>query len=389
MTEKQHPAPKWIKRWDVWISARPVAPGVWKRREGGHLIRARAVDPRTKQMREVRMVLERADLAMAVQRLQQEVAAVKGSVDRPQRMLFSEYAASLLTRKKASREILSAKTLEEKKWMLEHRLLPVFGHRYVDEIHKLEIERWKTEALAPMLEDGYSPNTLNTWMRELRTVLRAAVADFELPRDPMAAVKPFDTSTQRTYTRQQPNSLTMEELVRFLNAMETKFPQFYAMTYLGFTTGWRPSTMRPLTWRGPDPDVLWDEGIILLRKSQTRGKHVMETTKTKRDQAVALPPVYFAILRRHLESLKGARAEAKSDLLFPSRSTVGGFCSPSCLDKPFAEICKALKLTKRVTPRGMRRTFQDMARGSGLHDYIARSVSGHRTAAMQEHYSTA
>jgi len=48
----------------------------------------------------------------------------------------------------------------------------------------------------------------------------------------------------------------------------------------------------------------------------------------------------------------------------------------------------ALKLTKRITPRGMRRTFQDIARAAEIGDVVTRAVSGHATEAMQQRYST-
>src|SRR5439155_9947190 len=76
-----------------------------------------------------------------------------------------------------------------------------------------------------------------------------------------------------------------------------------------------------------------------------------------------------------------------SELLFPS--VTGGFRSRSCLDKPFDEVSKAIGLKFNFTPRGMRRTYQDLARAAGIHDAVTRAISGHATPAMQLHYSTA
>ncbi len=76
-----------------------------------------------------------------------------------------------------------------------------------------------------------------------------------------------------------------------------------------------------------------------------------------------------------------------SDLLLPSRT--GGFRTSSCLAKPFKTVCAALNLEKKVTPKGMRRTFQDLARAAEIKDIVTRAVSGHATEAMQERYSTA
>lgn len=77
----------------------------------------------------------------------------------------------------------------------------------------------------------------------------------------------------------------------------------------------------------------------------------------------------------------------ESELLFPA--VTGGFRARSCLDKPFAEVAKKIGLKYRFTPRGMRRTYQDLARAAGIHDAVTRAISGHATPAMQLHYSTA
>ncbi len=73
--------------------------------------------------------------------------------------------------------------------------------------------------------------------------------------------------------------------------------------------------------------------------------------------------------------------------LFPS--TTGGMRSRSALEKPFEDVAMALGWTLRFTPRGMRRTFQDLARQAQVHDVITRAIAGHATERMQRHYSTA
>jgi integrase len=71
--------------------------------------------------------------------------------------------------------------------------------------------------------------------------------------------------------------------------------------------------------------------------------------------------------------------------LFPAVG--GGFRARSVLDKPFLEVAQATGLEKRITPRGMRRTFQDLCRAAAVGDLVTRSISGHATEAMQRHYS--
>lgn len=60
--------------------------------------------------------------------------------------------------------------------------------------------------------------------------------------------------------------------------MWSMFPQHYAMTCLGFCTGPRPSSLRPLRRRGDQPDVVWSErrpGQVVANKRRD-GARVIE-----------------------------------------------------------------------------------------------------------------
>ena len=61
---------KWKKLLKNWVATTPHK-GVWERKEGGYLVRARVRDPRTEKMREVRRVLpDEIDAANAYRVLQ-------------------------------------------------------------------------------------------------------------------------------------------------------------------------------------------------------------------------------------------------------------------------------------------------------------------------------
>jgi hypothetical protein len=203
----------------------------------------------------------------------------------------------------------------------------------------------------------------------------------------MRGVEPFDTREHSTYTEEEPNSLPPEVVPKFLAKMRELHPAHFAFTFLGFTTGLRPSSLRPLRREGPSADIKWDDGILLIRRSQTIGDEVMETTKTDLHQRLALPRELMDVLRWHVDEQLLHTRMRMSDLLFPSVS--GGFRARSVLDKPFDEVSKAISLNFNFTPRGMRRTYQDLARAAGIHDAVTRAISGHATRAMQLHYSTA
>src|SRR4051812_38182125 len=65
-----------------------------------------------------------------------------------------------------------------------------------------------------------------------------------------------------------------------------------------------------------------------------------------------------------------------------------GFRSASALDKPFREVGKAINLRKRITPRAMRRTFQDLARNADIETIVRQKICGHATQEMSDLYST-
>ena len=158
------------------------------------------------------------------------------------------------------------------------------------------------------------------------------------------------------------------------------------MAYLGLITGLRPSTLRPLRRSGPECDVVWKENRILVRRSHTVGEEVMRTTKQKHRYTIDLPAEAMHVLQWHVDTQLRTPEQQASELLFPASD--GRFRSPSVLKKPFAEVGQELGLTKRVTPRALRRTFNDLARAAQVQDVVTRSISGHLTEGMQRHYST-
>lgn len=379
---------KWIMRWGTIMADTPSKPGVWRRKEGGYMIRARVKDSRTGRLREIRSQLPEAESTEAAfLELQRRIDELRVGLEDPSTSIpsFGEYATSLFDRKVDKGEVKSAKSRERWSTTLIGHLVPRFGRIYLDALRKQDIEDWLAEMGRKVQGKKVSPNTVNGWLSILRVIINTAVGEYELPRNPVSMVKDLDTSTWHTYTDEQPNSLTPAEVPMFLTKVRELYPQHFAFVALGFATGLRPSSLRPLRRRGDKADVLWEQGVLLVRRSQTGDEEPMETTKTGKIQRISLPKDLIEILDWHKDQLpKGPMKE--SDLLFPSET--GGYRAASCLDRPFREIVKKLEWTKEITPRAMRRTFQDLARAAEVRDIVTRSVSGHSTEAMQHHYST-
>jgi hypothetical protein len=331
-------------------------------------------------MRQIRFVVPEGDALVAFQELQAALLKVReGSRESPakQSSKFSVFAVSLFDEKLKTGEIKSAAGREKWGMVLEHHLIPAFGEVRVDQIRHADG--------ASISAGMYSPNTANTWIDVLKVIMKRAVAEFELPRNPMDGLRKFDASTHATYTEEQPNSLTSEEVTLFVAKLKELYPQHFAFACLGFFLGHRPSTLRPLRRGGATPDFDPATGVLLVRRSQTRGDEVMETTKTKIRQRIVLPPLLVEILRAHADALpEGPMRD--SELLFPAED--GSFRSPSSLRCAFKRVVKEIGLMKKLTAKGMRRTFQDLCREAEVKDIVTRSISGHSTETMQHHYST-
>jgi integrase len=394
----------WIERWNDTIAAEPEMPGVWRRKDGGFHIRGRATDPNTGRLREINRALPEckratkaaAELESGLDAIRQGSAQAAGAaVPR-----FSEYAVELFGRKVASGDIASAAGREKWSWVLTKHLVPKFGDWYLDKISKPEIERWK----ATLSADKYAPTTVNTVLSVLKAIYAAACDDYKGLENPAYKVKPCNLKAHRTYTDEAPNALPAEDVWRFLDETRVLHPSHYAMIYLGMVTGWRPSMLRPLRRRGPHADINWETGVVKARRSHTIGDETMAGTKTGRDEIVKLPPEAIDVLRWHVERMEAenekrakrspenAAAMRASELLFPAepngRNRGGGYRSKSSLDVAFDDAGKAIGLTYKVTPRALRRSFQDLAREAGISDVLARGICGHRTPAMTARYST-
>ncbi len=116
------------------------------------------------------------------------------------------------------------------------------------------------------------------------------------------------------------------------------------------------------------------------------GDEVMNTTKQKRRYTIDLPTEVVDVLRWHVETQLETPEQEDSHLLFPS--ITGGFRTMKILNAPLADVASELKLTKQITQRALRRTFNDLARAANVSDLVTRSISGHLTEQMQRHYST-
>ncbi len=382
------------------ISSEAILPGVWQKKEGGHVVRGHATDPRTGQMREVRRVLKEPNPRKALAWLTLECERIRRgkTVEATQTPTWKSYASSVFTAKVDDGTIKSAKGREKWAVCLGHLYEAPWASFFLDKIKHADLVDWRNTLPAlrwerrnkkgELIKTGpYMANTLNDWLNVGRVIFAAATIKYDLPRDPMLGIEDFEV-TNRTYTREEPNALTPAEVGKWLATFKEMFPQFYAMVFVGLVHGQRPSTLRPLRRQGETPDVTFGkEPRLQLRRSHTMRDEVWDRTKTERDLDLPLHPAVVKVIKWHIKTQLTTDAQKKSELLFPNEA--GGFRSKSCLDKPFAAVTRACKIKKRITPRALRRTFQDLSREAKVDGVVAKAITGHATDAMRVKYSTA
>ena len=154
------------------------------------------------------------------------------------------------------------------------------GEFFMDQIQAHHLDGWREDGARRITAGEMSPHTANSRIAILKVIMKAARREFRLARLATEDLRRFDTSEHETFTEEEPNSLTLDEVPLFLGGVKMFYPQLYAMSFVGIALGLRPSSLRPLRRRGPNADVLWDENILLVRRSQTVGDEVMNTTKT-------------------------------------------------------------------------------------------------------------
>jgi integrase len=140
---------------------------------------------------------------------------------------------------------------------VEKRILPTFGDIPLGDLDASTIGAWKSAMLAEQL----SPQTVNTYLSLLGTILNAAVDDDYLARSPLVR----KSGAGRTAaTRNQPVPrrevwLLREQLDRLVTAID---PRYRALVLVAALTGMRWGELVALRWDDPRFDQPLNDGAV-------------------------------------------------------------------------------------------------------------------------------
>ncbi|HEX7841485.1 MAG TPA: site-specific integrase [Kofleriaceae bacterium] len=350
----------------------------------------KATDPRTGNKKEVGKLLEGVTIQQAAQQRADLAEGMKKPLAEARKMRVGDYASSWLE-SKALR--LDASTVQTYTDALEDHILPALGDYYYDQLMSTDVQKWLDgEMLRGWTTDvkgrkskkqkerrTYSRNSIGVWFRVFRTMTRDAMVALDLPRDPTLRVSlpesPVDYS--------EPNSLTPEQLVAFLEAMRTHYPQHYALVATLAYTGLRFCHASALRWED------WDEpaGVLRVVRKHFRGEIGPVSRKKQAPKEYPVEPELAGILSEHRKRLPKTQTNGLAEgWMFPS--TEGTLRTPNSLDRAWEKCLKHAEITKRFTVHGLRYTFTDLVRRANVDAVVRRALTGHVTEEMQRHYST-
>ena len=207
---------------------------------------------------------------------------------------------------------------------------------------------------------------------------RDAIVQLDLTRDCSARISFPDAEE-----REEANALTPEELSKFLDAMRTIYPRNYALTATLAFTGLRFCHASGLKWE----DVDEEKGVLRIVRKNIRGRVGPVSRRKRAPREYPLVPELATILREHRHLMLQEQAPGiAAGWVFPS--TAGTLRCPGSLWKAWQGCLRAIGLDVRFTVHGLRRTFNDLARRAGADGIVIRSLTGHVTEKMREHYST-
>jgi integrase len=181
------------------------------------------------------------------------------------------------------------------------------------------------------------------------------------------------------------NSLSADELHRFLEAAKQHTPQWYPFFYALAFTGLRFGELTNLRWRDLDEKA----GVIVVEAAQWKGQE--GETKTGEDRYPPLFPELLTILRDHKTAqLKARKKKAKreqvtqwdaltisdDDLIFVAPRS-NKHMHNTAPRKALLACLEAAGIDRRFTVHGSRHTFNNLLRRSTKDLTLVRSMMGH------------
>ncbi len=345
------------------------------RQAGEYRIRVYYQDPKTGRQRERDRVIKAAsaDEAFAMRHEVRREAAEESLHRNEERKRVLDCVISWLSGRKSE--------VKPSTWdMYEYRLqsaVDAFGDVYLDMLTRSDIEKWRDSQTD-------APETINGRLQAFKTFCQEVTADIGMP-NPAKNVKRVRRPHRPDGSQK---TLTAGELGALLDAVEKGSPQWYPLILTLATTAGRFGEISALHWS----DIDFEQGEITIQRAHNRNR--VGDTKTGVRRRVALAPELAKVLKAHRKELMRSQAPGfDKDYVFPSNA--GTYTTPSSIRDALHRAAVAIGIARyengklegrKVSAHWLRHTFNNLLRGQTT-DIVQRSITGHATEDMSEHYS--
>jgi len=242
---------------------------------------------------------------------------------------LEQFAGTWLDGKELSRR---PQTVTQYRQIVGQHILPLMGKMRLQEIQPSHIK----QLYLTKREEGRGPRTVQLIHTVLHCVLKQAVREGILGRNPVDAV-------ERPRVEQTEFQILTEKQARQL-VIASMSSRYGTLIYLALMTGMREGELLGLKWS----DLDWEKGLLLVQRQLQRtkgGGHVLVPPKTKAGRRqIKLGKGTLDRLAAHREQQELQRAATgdrweENDLIFPN--TLG---KPMSCENMFVEFKRLLRV---------------------------------------------
>lgn len=201
---------------------------------------------------------------------------------------------------------LKPTTMENKRFIIEGKLLPYFGRLKVCDIDTIKIRKWQNALISHRGENGkpFSQTYLKTVNNQLSALMNYAVAHYRLPFNPCKAAGSMGKSKA-----DEMNIWTQSQYEQFSSSIQKSSVKL-AFDIL-FYTGMRSGELLALT----PADILPTKRIDINKNfAKVKGEELFLEPKTpKAKRCISIPDFLYDEIRKYVSRLYGIE---KSDRIF-------------------------------------------------------------------------
>lgn len=168
---------------------------------------------------------------------------------------------------------LKERSIRNKRYMIEAKVLPFFGNKPMNAIRPSDIIQWQNE----LLEQAYSPTYLRMLQNQVTAIFNHAERLYGLYDNPCKKVSKIGRSNA-----QELNFWTIDEYRKFRESLQEDDILYKAIFDLLFWTGCRIGEALALNMQ----DIDFDKGLISISKTYYRHECKDVITKPKTESSV-------------------------------------------------------------------------------------------------------